>query len=224
MTALKVAQNIANEVGLPAPLSLVSNPNQNSVRLLAAINAAGRYLAQKEWNSLALVTTISCSSGTEYPLPSGFRAIIPVTFWNATDKEEVIGPMTPSKWQLTKNGLGQLALADQVRIETSAGTSFIRFKDEPATGAQISFYYYSENWVKSGGLVASVSADSDTFVIPERAVLAEARWRFLKSIGQSYGQEFEEAKETTAIAIANDGGMEKIRPAEPWFPTIREFF
>jgi hypothetical protein len=224
VTALKVAQAIALEVGLQAPGNLVGNPNQDARRLLASINAAGRYLSQKEWNSLTAITTISCSSGTDYPLPSGYRGMVPVTFWNATEREEILGPMTPSKWQLTKNGLGQLSLAEQSRIETSAGTSFLRFKDAPAAGAQITFYYYTDNWVNSGTQVASVSADSDTFVIPERVVLAEAKWRFLKSIGQAFGQEYEEAQETTMIARANDGGMEKIRPAEPWFPTIREFF
>lgn len=224
MTALKVAQAIALEVGLQAPGNLVGNPNQDARRLLASINAAGRHLSQKDWNSLTAVTTISCSSGTDYPLPSGFRSMVPVSFWNATEMEEVLGPMTPSKWQLAKNSRGQGALADETRIEMSAGSAFLRFRNAPTAGNQISFYYYTDNWVNSGTQVASVSADTDTFVIPERVVLAEAKWRFLKSIGQAFGQEYEEAQETTAVARANDGGMEKIRPAEPWFPTIREFF
>lgn len=224
MTALKVAQNIAREVGLQAPSSLVGNPNQDASRLLAAINAAGRYLSHLDWNCLTLATTVSCSAGTDYSLPSGFRALVPLTFWNTTSREEVVGPMTPSQWQITKNALGRFSLSEEVRIETSAGTQFLRFRSSTTTGDLITVYYYSDNWVNSGSLVASVSADTDTFVLPERVVESEAKWRFLKAIGQSFGQEFEEAKEVVQVARANDGGLERIRAPQPWRPTLPELF
>ena len=224
MTALKVAQNIANEVGLQAPTSLVGNPNQDAIRLKAAINAAGRYLSGHDWNSLTTVTTISCSTTTEYALPSGFRAMVPLTLWNTTEREQVTGPMTPSQWQVSLNALGRFSLSEEVRIKMSAGTQFLEFRNTTEAGNLITIYYYTENWVNSGSMVASISADNDTFLLPERVVEAEAKWRFLKAIGQSFGQEYEEAKEVTQIARANDGGLERIRAPQPWRPTLPELF
>jgi len=216
VTVLKIARNIARGVGVVAPGTLVSNNNQDALRLLQAINDAGRYLAQKDWNCMVVPATISSSVTTTYSLPSDYKAIVSLTMWHVQDREPVSGPHTVVDWQAQRHAAVSLRLWNQARIEYVGATQKIIFDTTLAFGETIGYYYRSKGWVNSGGTrIASVSADTDTFFLPEHALETEAKWRFLKSIGQPFGTEMEEAKEVCEIEMANDGGMPPIIAGPP---------
>lgn len=207
MSALTVAKQIARELGFVAPTSLVSNTNQDAVRLLACINAAGTYLAQQDWNSLLVPSTISISAGVGYPLPSDYRQIVSLSFWNATASDPVTGPVSLATHQSHRYGLSNFTLYDEYTIQVRNGTKQLIFTSSPSSADQMVYFYYSKGWVNSGGnRVASVSADSDDFWIPEEAIYADARWRFLKAIGQPYAQEKDEGTDMWRTALAHDLG------------------
>lgn len=216
MTALSIAKNIARGVGIVPPSALVNNNNQDALRLLQAINDAGKYLAQKDWNCMVVEATISSSLTTTYSLPSDYKAMVPLTLWHVQDREPVGGPLPTVDWQAQRKAAVSLQLWDQVRIEYQSGSQVLVFLTALGSGETVGYYYRSKGWVNSGNVRrASVSADTDTFFIPEHAVETEAKWRFLKSIGQSYGTELEEAKEVAEIEMAQDGGLMAIQAGPP---------
>lgn len=216
MTALKIAQNIARGVGIVPPSNLVNNNNQDALRLLQAINDAGRYLSQKEWNCLNVPATISSSLTTTYSLPSDYKAMVPLTMWHVQDQQPVGGPVTTVNWQAQRHAAVSLRLWDQARIEYQSGSQVVIFLSALGSGETVAYYYRSKGWVNSSNSrIASVSADTDTFFIPDYAVETEAKWRFLKSIGQPFGMEMEEAKEVCESEMAHDGGMSALLAGPP---------
>jgi hypothetical protein len=216
VTALSIAKNIARGVGIVPPSALVNNNNQDALRLLQAINDAGKYLIQKDWNCMVVEATISSSLTTTYALPSDYKAIVPLTMWHIGDREPVGGPLPTVNWQAQRKAVVSLQLWDQVRIEYQSGSQVLVFLSALGSAEKVGYYYRSKGWVNSSNSrVASVSADTDTFFIPEYAVETEAKWRFLKSIGQPFSMEMEEAKEVCESEMANDGGMMVLRVGPP---------
>jgi len=211
MTALTTAQSIARSIGLPEPTTLVSNPNQDARRMLQAINDAGRFLSRFEWQSQVIEVTASISTTDYITPPADFRSIVPMSSWQVGLSEPVQGPVRNVEWQAQRYGtIGTTVVNSMFHLRWNATSQRIYVSPAPANGDQFVYLYRSTGWVSSGGVIASVSADSDNFLLEGYLLECEAKWRFLKSIGQSYGEEKDEAERLRRIAMAEDGGMEEI--------------
>ena len=211
MTVLSTAQNIARSTGLAPPSSLVGNTNQDARRLLQALNDAGRFLSRFEWQAQVAEVTISASGADVYALPSDFRSIVPMTIWKVGTSEPARGPVRNIEWQAVKYGTSASGIYDKFHFRWSGVNQRIYINPVPATADTFVYLYRRDGWVVSGGTtVASCSADTDTFLLDDYMVECEAKWRFLKSIGQSYGEEKDEAQRIRLITQAEDGGMEPI--------------
>lgn len=211
MTVLSTAQNIVRGIGLPVPSTLVANTNQDARRLLQCINDAGRFLSRFEWNAQVVEATISCTGSSEYPIPSGFRSIVPMTIWKVGQSEPTRGPIRHVEWQSIKYGTSASGIYDKFHIRYNGTSQKFFITPVPATADAFTYLYRREGWViSSGSVIASCSADTDTFLLDDYLIELEAKWRFLKAIGQSYGEEKDEALRIRQIALAEDGGMEPI--------------
>jgi len=211
VTALTAAKNIARGIGLPIPQTLVSNQNQDARRILQCLNDAGRYLSLSPWNATVAEATISTTGGGIYNMPSDFRALVPTTIWKLSQTEPVRGPIRWIDWQALQYGIGSLGIWDRWHFRYVDGDEKIFIDPVPSTGEEFRYLYFRDGWVKSGSsFVASVSADTDIFLINEYLVETEARWRMLRALGQPYGEEKQEAKDLRDRLLAEDGGMSVI--------------
>lgn len=212
-TALSVANDILDEIGLPRQTVLVSASTQQGRRMLASMHAAGRALAKFDWSRLQAVTTVSASGSSDFGLPAGFRGLVPNTIWNVTEGWQARGPVRMDESQELEGGLVTVGIYDTWKIQLVGHERKIRVIPTPATADLFSYSYYTKNWVVQTGsstLSDFVSADGDYFLLDGDLVKLETHWRFLKNIGQPYAEEKEEAERARRIAMAHDGGMQEI--------------
>lgn len=216
MTILKIARDIAGEVGVHVPTTaegIVGNNTQDGIRIFRAIVAAGESLAVKDWQALnaeALVTA-SLGSATQ-SVPDDFKAMLPMTLWNRTQSQRVKGPVREAYWQELQAG-PVAGVRDTIRIKMFSGVKKLLIEPAPATGDVYSFEYRSKNWLKNSADTATtaiVDEDNASSMIDERLVRMQAKWRYLRAIGQPYVEEKASASVATNIAFAEDGGMAPI--------------
>lgn len=223
MSVLTTAQNILQGIGLPIPSSIVANQNQDARRVLQCINDAGRFLATFEWNVLVAEVTISASSSSDtYSVPADFRAMVPLTQWRQGNSRPVAGPVRWVQWQDVKYGIGATGIADRFHLRYQNNAQRILITPVPGSAEQFIYLYFRRGWVWTGVLpyVTAVVADGNSFAFDDYLVELEAKWRMLRAIGQSYGEEKNEATEMRQKMLAEDGGMEAIDGAATELPWI----
>ncbi len=131
-----MAQRIAGRLQLPKPATLITNTDLNAVLILDLIKESVLKLRneypwpemQREY-AFALVT-----STASYALPSDFNSVLSETHWNRTQKFPLVGPISPSDWQLLKSG--QVASLPQQRFRVYGITSTRFFVDPTPTASE----------------------------------------------------------------------------------------
>jgi len=220
MTVLKVAQEVAGDIGLPVMSALVINTNQDAVRIRNAMRRAGRQLARKNWIAMtreALVTT-SLATATQ-DMPTDFRAMLPNSMWNRTEKRRTKGPVRPAFWQDLQSGpVSGLRDTVSIRVFHESGTSAKKLVFEPAPGTAhiYAFEYRSNSWLMNSAgndMTATIDEDGASSMIDEEVLILQTKWRVLRALGQPHASEQIEASVETEKAFAEDGGMQAINIA-----------
>lgn len=159
MTLLSLCTNVANNVGVAAPATIVGNTDPAAVRLLALARRAGRSLALRaNWTALVTEYTFQANGTSDYNLPTDFRSLVDNTMWDRTRFWRMRGPMSPQQWQLYKSSIiGRATIERRWRIRVPTGAvagAPTQFEiDPPITGDTTSdfvFEYVSKNWCASG--------------------------------------------------------------------------
>lgn len=211
MSLLTVAQAVAEEVGLPAPGSIVGNSDKTAKQLFRLINRSGRLLAKRNWTILQKEATVTTSNGTpSYSLESDFDRLIDETGWDRTNYWQLRGPMTAAEWQVFKSGLiASAAVQSNFRIKADTRVNKV-FIDPTPTGTRTLVYEYaSSQWVKDSGNTTGKTAyavDTDVAIISEELIEMDVIWRFLARKGFAYAEEKLEAENQIDKAFAEDGG------------------
>lgn len=85
-TLLQLVQQVANEIGIPAPATVVGNTTQDVVQILALMNASGYELLRKaEWQKLVRIHTFF----TEYVTTTGTYATNSLTITGIPDTSDL---------------------------------------------------------------------------------------------------------------------------------------
>ncbi len=84
----------------------------------------------------------------------------------------------------------------------------VRFIPVPTAGHTVAFDYMSNLWCQSSGLVAQSAwaADTDTGILDEDLMCLGLHWRWLRSKGLAYAEQFNEYERQVNDAMARDGG------------------
>lgn len=114
-TALDLLRQVAGELGLPVPTSLIAVDDKQSVQLLAFLNSAGNELLELyPWGNLLKEWTFFTENDVgEYALPDDWSYFIDQTQWDRTSHWPLLGPKSPQEWAWLKGGL--LAAAPRMR-------------------------------------------------------------------------------------------------------------
>lgn len=192
MNLLAIVTAATLEMGLTAPVSVVGNPDQQTLQMLALVNRVGTELAQQDhaWEALRAEQAFTLISGQDtYPFPSDYGYYLPETIWDRTNKWPVAGPVSASGWQLIKSGLWPSGFYMRFRV---MGGSIVFDPVPVATaGDVIAIEYISNAWCQSAAGVrqSSFIADTDTPVIPDDLFVLGLKWKFNAAKGFDFSVE-----------------------------------
>ncbi len=214
MTLLTICTNVADDVGVVAPASILSNNETTAKRLLRATLRTGRHIARRPdggWNVMIKEHTFTTSaSGAAYPLPSDYKYLLGATAWDRTNFWQMRGGLSAGEWQAQKSSI--IASSGRIRKTfrikpTGVGTELFNIDPVPTSADDLVYDYMSTSWIiSSGALVNDFALDADTIVFDEDLVEMGVKWRFLNSMGLAYFEAKAEYYDALEIEIARAGG------------------
>lgn len=230
-TLLSLVQDFCGEKGLPVPGGMFGSTETAVVQYRSLLKRAIEELLRFPWQQLSRrATFVSIAAEDQGPLASlvgasaDYESLIPASMWNVSQKLPVFGPVGDPSWNKFKSfvNLGPLY---QYRI---ADTRLHILPALPA-GNTISFMYRSGHPVIAADTSrkATISVDSDTTVFPYEVLYASLEWRWLKTKGEPWENEYNFymdrvsqniVKDANAPALQMDSSVPTIQPGI-WVPS-----
>lgn len=216
-TCLEIVQEHCANIGLVQPNTAVSSSDIAIIQMLSILNEEGSKLARRHpWQLLtdeATFTTLAAASqGTISSIigaNKNFRKIIDETIWNRTTRAIVLGPLPPAERQ------GRLAITTNGPYsEYYIRNGTLYFDPVPSAGDSCYFEYVSHNWaVSSDGLTrrSRFTMDDDLPLFDDELLQAGLKWRWNKSKGLDYQEDFQDYEMMVADAITGDKTARRIK-------------
>lgn len=221
MTLLTMCQEVADNVGVDRPTSIVGSNDRAARRLLALANVEGRTLAKKRWSILHVTYEWTTQAGVDtYELPSDFESLVSDTAWDRTNYWNMRGGLTPREWGIRRNAIiARTAVRKMFRV-MRAPSGLVRktFRIDPpmniADNEQLVFEYKSNAFcADTGGTPqASWTEDGATGILDEGLMTLGLLWRYRKTIGLDYEDDLNEYVLTQESMLAQDGPNRILRP------------
>jgi hypothetical protein len=211
-TVLQIVQDACNEIGITAPGVAVSSSDLQIIQLTALVNREGRELAGRyPWSSLvrqATFTTVAAEDqgtliGDILDATDGFKYIVNETVWDRSGKYALAGPTAGPRWQAEKS----FSITGPYNRYRIYGGHFYLLP-APDAGRTVAFEYLSENWASNdiGTVLRSrFTNDGDVPVLDSNLMTLGAIWRWKKSKGLEYADDFNSYELAVADAMARDG-------------------
>lgn len=187
---LAIVKAAVLEMGLAAPVTVVGNPDGQTLQMMALANRVGTELAQQDhgWEALRGEQLITMVPGTDtYAFPADFGYYMPETMWNRGARWPVAGPVSASGWQLIKSGLWPSGFYSRFRVMDGA----IVFDPVPTAAGTIAIEYMSNAWCQSATGTRQIEflADTDIPVIPDDLLVLGLKWQFKAAKGFDFSVE-----------------------------------
>ena len=180
MSAETILQSLLYDIGLEKTSPQISSSDYDLSQIREFMNQAGEDIAKRaEWSGLYKSDTVS-GSVSSHTLPTDFQEMGEKgsIYLNKTE-----GTYTPVR-AIVDPGMWDFAVqhpSSQIYYMIRGGS--VQFSDTlDADGAKMT--YVSKNWVV--GDKSAVTANSDTFHIPERLIRLGALWRWFREKGQPF--------------------------------------
>lgn len=217
-TCKEIVQEHCANIGLVQPNTAVSSADISIIQMLSILNEEGSKLARRHpWQLLmseATFTTVATAEqGTITTITGGpnnnqFK-IVDETMWNRTTRAIVSGPIDAAERQ------GRLAISTNGPYsEYYIRGDILYFDPVPAAGDLVYFEYESKNWATSSDAVTKRSrfiADDDLSLFDDEILLAGLKWRWNKSKGLDYQEDFQDYEILVANAMTADTGARRIK-------------
>lgn len=221
MTALSVVQSACLKLGIAQPNVVFTSTDPQTLQLAALMNDEGRDLSRAHnWTRLLKQQTfVSVAQAIQTgAVPADFNWYMNDTMWNRGTQVKVGGPVSPEDWQAFQ-AIALLAIPNAV-FRFRGGDILIY--PTPAAGQTCAYEYGTTQWVLSNASAPQTQylADTDTALLDETIIALGVRWRFLKSKGMDYAEDFRSYEIAKQQAVARDGGKQKVYlggyPRNPW--------
>lgn len=207
MSLLTMIQQTATSLGLAEPSTVMTNTNPTIITLRSLADKEGRDLAGRfDWEALTEEATFTTTNaelqGTLVSIAgSGFDKVFSRTMWDRTNNRP-IRAISKQRYAF-------------IQSSTAAGTysdHMIRDKSLyaiPAPGSASSlwaFYFKSKYWCESsaGAGQDRWNADTDVGILNEDLMALGIEWRYLKSKGFDYSEEFNSYERRVQESILAD--------------------
>lgn len=207
MNLLQLLQEVSERIGLPKPLSVVDSQDDSVLQLRGKLNEVLEDLTLEPWTLLTKTTTwAQLAQEDQGPMatlaPFGYEGIINRTFYDRTQKLEVVGPLSEQEWQLLQ-AVPMTAAYLQYRI--IGGHMILNGVLQP--GHVMAFSYHS-NWavLAADGTTwkSRFMVDTDTCAFSDKLLMAGLTWKWKAQKGLRYQEDFRRYE----ILKANEKGRE----------------
>lgn len=211
MSLLTIVQRTCRILSLPVPTEVVNSTDVQVQQLYELANEEGdELLGCYDWHFLRKQWTFTTADDPEQvnAIPDDFDRFVFETFFNRTTRRNVIGPITPQQWQAIQ-AQPQLNRVFLAFIER--GADFL-ITPTPTAGETIAFEYISNEWARDADdePLTEFTADTDTTLFNEGLIRLGLRWRFLKSKGLEYAEDYRSYMTERNQRMARDGGNASI--------------
>lgn len=211
-TVLQIAQRACAATGLPVPNSIIGSTDPNVVQLVELLHEEGSELAARtEWQVMtweATFTTVAAEDQGSIAtivdaIDHTWRTVVRDTMWDRTQREPIVGPLSPVEWQTWK--ANQFAGPyKNFRISLNR----ILIAPPPEAGHTVAFEFTSRHWLLNAAGTAYkefITLNDDAPLLDADIILAGLKWRSLQRRGLSYGELFTAYERRVTDAIARDG-------------------
>lgn len=212
VSCLSIVQDVAARLNIPTPSAVATSTDPAVLQILALCNKEGEWVTnQYDWQSLTLEATfVTVAQENQGPLATiapYMKNIINDTMWNRDLRRPVFGPMNAQRWEQLKAMVMQ-GPWNQFQIRGDS----ILFVPVPAANQHIWFQYTSRCWCKSSSGLGQVKflADADTLSLRDDLFKLGVEWRWRKSKGLEYAQDFVDYETMLQDAKARDGTKDVI--------------
>ncbi len=208
-----VITNIPTTAALTAQLFTVTAPNVPIASRIQSVDSLTQItMTMENTNTAPLTNQVVTFSQDTYPLPSGFDWFQNRTFWDRTNRWELLGPDSPQMDQWHRSGI---VVTGPRRHFRKVGTMADQFRIWPppteiVAPLQLVFEYTSLNTVLVGGtgstLAQYFTTDTDTPLLDDQSIIMGIKWMFweVKGFG-SYATLQNRWVDYVDRAIARDG-------------------
>jgi hypothetical protein len=221
-TGLQIANQIAGELGLTQPATIVGLTDVQSVQILSMINSAGNELLMYyPWEQLAKKFNINLVAAQEdYVLPTDYSYFRDQTQWDSTNHWPLLGPKSAQEWAWLKNSF--VASLPRMRYRIQGG-KFKVFPIPPVGTSQIFYMEYISNyWVRATASVdpdkQMISLDTDVVHYDPWLMVKFVKYKFYSLKGFNTGDVQAEFMRVFENLTGKDTGAEKLSLA-PQFQT-----
>lgn len=210
MAMLDTVQRFCRRRGLSVPNSVLGSSDPQIRQIYSLLEEEGNDLASRgDWTELtfeASHTTVATASQGTIESVSGsnnFSHIKNDTFWDFTN-DLPVAVVTSQEWvDINANGItGSYYYYTMIR----GGTLYAY--PTPTAGLSWKFHYVTNNWILGAdGTTYSqyFNLDTDTFLLPEKILVAGLTWRWKKEKGLSYAEDFNTYERLVADALGRSG-------------------
>ena len=214
MTLLQLIQHFCQATNLSSPAIVFGTTDEQISQLCGLLNEEGddlrsRHTWQQMINEAVHTTVASEDQGDIETIASnGFEYVIDNTIWDRGLRLPIYIINAP-EWQQVK-AVQVTGPRHQARLQGNR----LKVNPAPAAGQTWAFEYFSQNWVlDTDGTTKKpdVTADTDTFLLPDKLLLAGLRWRWKKEKGFEYEEDFNTYERLVNRAMSRDGLHRPIR-------------
>ena len=204
-TLLSICQDAMKEVGnYDAPSTIYGNANPTAVQLLALLTRSGKTLRREKWQALIKTGTITTVASTQtYALPSDWVGFDPMTFWDATQKWSLEGPVSPAEWAALT-----YATTSPVGIKTyfMVAAGYIYLLPTPSSVRTLNYTYRTKYWIASQTKEAFTD-DTDIPDLDDQMLIADLKWRWAQAKGLDGWEVLKaDAEDIKSRLLTADGG------------------
>lgn len=161
-TALQILSQVAGEIGLPRPVTIVGVDNVQSVQLLSLLNSAGNELfLYYNWEQLVREWLITTTAATDYPVPADLSHFTDQTQWDRSNHWPLMGPKSPQEWAWLKGSL----VSTQPRLRYRIANDNLKIFPAPTVGLSLAMEYVSTDWVQSTSVAADPVYGANTSLV-----------------------------------------------------------
>lgn len=212
MSLLTMIQDTAVSLGLVSKASaipsVIGSADSKVNQLLALAQKEGRDLAERyDWNGMIDEATLSTTpaelQGTLVSIAgSGFSHIINNTMWDRTNSRPIRGSISKQRYSQLKGSTATGTFSEHMIRDRS-----LYAIPAPATATSTwAFFFKTKYWCESSAGVSQEAwlADTDVGILNENLMSLGIEWRYNKTKGFDYSEEFQTYERRVQEAIAHD--------------------
>ncbi len=201
----------------------VDGVGQPAAQRIQEVVDATTLTLEMESTASAVGTTLTFARDT-YTIPSDFDHYISHTWWDRTNHWMLMGPQSPQFDQWQRSGIVTTGPRLRWRQIGHRPTVFRLWPPPSADSVPdaLVFEYVNDGWVAAadGTFKKRFTADDDTSLLDDDALILGCKWRMWQIKGFSYGAMQQEYLDYVNRLKARDGGMPDLNMSRSRWPYL----